>query len=47
MDGDYEQYLGMAESGKEFKERRRNEKSYMDNLLTRLKKLPGKKNGYG
>ena len=27
MDGDYEQYLGMAESGKEFKERRRNEKS--------------------
>ena len=38
MDGDYEQYLGMAESGKEFKERRRNEKS---NVL-KQKKLHGK-----
>ena len=37
MDGDYEQYLRMAESGKEFKERRRNEKS---NVL-KQKKLHG------
>ena len=37
MDGDYEQYLGMAESGKEFIERRRNEKS---NVL-KQKKLHG------
>ena len=37
MDGDYEQYLGTVESGKEFKERRRNEKS---NVL-KQKKLHG------
>ena len=55
MDGDYEQHLGMTESGKEFKDRRRNEKS---NVL-KQKKLHGqsfnqieevagqKKNGYG
>ena len=37
MDGDYEQHLGMTESGKEFKDRRRNEKS---NVL-KQKKLHG------
>ena len=54
VDGDYEQHLGMIESVKEFKERRRNERSnvmkqrsYTGSSLTKLKMLQGKKNGYG
>ena len=55
MDGDYEQNLRMIESVKEFTERRRNERSNVlkqkkldgHSSLTKLKKLQGKKNGYG
>ena len=51
--GDYEQHLGMIESVKELKQRRRNEQS---NVLKQKKlhgqffnqiKSQGKKNGYG
>ena len=51
--GDYEQHLGMIESVKELKQRRRNERS---NVLKQKKlhgqffnqiKSQGKKNGYG
>ena len=53
VDGDYEQYLGMIESVKELKQRRRNERS---NVLKQKKlhgqfynqiKSQGKKTGYG
>ena len=52
--GDYEQHMGIIESVKEFKERRRNERSNVlkqkklhGQFFDQIEEVAGEKNGYG